>query len=71
MTAWASGPSYGLMMAVFGEVGEEKTAGGKARVCRYARLAVVKTLVRSWETMSVAWVVIGQVRRLRVSELEN
>lgn len=40
MTVWASGPSYGLMIAVAGEVGEEKTAGGNAKVCRYARLAV-------------------------------
>lgn len=34
MTACASGPSYGLMVAAWEEVGEVKAAGGEASVCR-------------------------------------
>jgi len=49
MTAWASGPSYGLIVADLEDVGELKTVGGDARVCRYALLAVAasaKTIKR-------------------------
>lgn len=40
MTVCASGPSYGLMVAVVPVDDAVKIGGGKATVCRYARLAV-------------------------------
>jgi hypothetical protein len=49
MIAWASGPSYGRIMAGLSDVGDENIAGGIAMIERYARLAIYKGLTLALE----------------------